>query len=192
MSKWSSDDISKLLKATRSRKNINEIAKICGKSNDDVRKYLRKMCRMLSKKGEKAEKISSMTGLSAKFIESSLLDRPPSNKESISIKSPLINHGKLWRPEDDTKFITAMKEGKKICDIAKICGRTPSSIESRKKKVCRLLYSDGNTINKISKSLGLTFNNVRDHIKDGSRTKLQCGSPSETPLNIEDILKVLY
>jgi hypothetical protein len=68
-----------------------------------------------------------------------------------------------WTPEEELKFITAIKNGISLEKLSNIHNRTQSALELRLKKIIYSKILDGMSKNKISSLLNISLQNVEQY-----------------------------
>lgn len=80
--------------------------------------------------------------------------------------------GKIWTPEEETRLIDSLGQGKDIDEIAKEHKRTVGGIKSRMKKIAvRMIENDGKSVEEVCMTLHLTVEDIEDAQKKRNKKK---------------------
>lgn len=71
--------------------------------------------------------------------------------------------GNRWTPEEETRLIDSLGQGKDIDEIAKEHKRTVGGIKSRMKEIAiRMIENDGKSVEEVCMTLHLTLEDIED------------------------------
>ena len=73
--------------------------------------------------------------------------------------------GKSWSPEEESKLIAEVRDGRGFKDIALEHGRTPGAIRSRLAKIAASMVDDGKSVHEASSALRVDPGFVENAVK---------------------------
>lgn len=101
--------------------------------------------------------------------------------------------GNRWTPEEETRLIDSLGQGKDIDEIAKDHKRTTGGIKCRMKEIAvRMIENDGKSVEEVCMTLRLTLEDIEDAQKKRNKQTTVPKPKLETELDVlKDIRSLL-